>query len=133
MIDAESRVFTAIRNTVTAQYPSAKVESTLNLSPSSFPFVSVEEIDNRTVDETADSWSNENHVSVTYEINVYSNKADGKKAEAKSIFALADTEMLSMGFQRSMHQPVSMDDSTKYRIVSRYRATIDKNYNFFRR
>jgi len=133
MVDVESRVFTAVHLAVTTSYPSAKVESTLNLSPSAFPFVSVEEIDNQTYDGTVDSESNENHVAVTYEVNVYSNKAEGKKAEAKAIFTIIDDVMLGMGFTRSMRQPVNMDDSTKYRIISRYRAVISKDYKFYRR
>lgn len=133
MIDIENQVFTAVRTAVITEYSDAKIESVLNLSPAEFPFVSVEEISNGSVEQSIDSGSNENHGAVTYEINVYSNKIAGRKAEAKSILAIADGVMLELGFVRSMTSPINMNDGTKYRIIARYTAVVSQDEIIFRR
>ena len=69
-----------------------------------------------------------------YEINVYSNKAKGKKAECKAIVAVVDSEMMTMGFTRMMLNPIqNMNDATVYRILGRYRAVVSKTNVIYRR
>jgi hypothetical protein len=69
-----------------------------------------------------------------YEVNVYSNKVTGKKSECKAIIALIDREMLALGFVRSTLTPVpNMNDSTIYRMVARYRATVSSDNKIYRR
>ena len=70
-----------------------------------------------------------NAVSVMYEMNVYSNKASGKKAEAKAIVNAADEFFTSIGFTRTFREQIpNLKDATIYRIVCRYEAVIDKNF-----
>ena len=133
MIDIENQVFTEIYNLVTASYPNAKIESTLNLNPSEFPCVCVEEISNTTLESTIDSTSNENHATVTYEVNIFTNKTVGKKSDAKDILNLIDTLMIGFGFVRISKEPVALSEGTKYRIVTRYRAVVSKNQTLYRR
>jgi hypothetical protein len=91
-------------------------------------------MDNATRTDTIDSGSNENHANVMYEVNVYSNRATGKKSECKEIIALIDKEMLALGFSRATLTPVpNMNDSTIYRMVGRYRATVSANHEICRR
>ena len=85
MIDIENEVLTLIYNAVHPEYPTAKFESVLNLSPSAFPCICVEELENTSRQTSADSGSNERHANVTYEINVFTNDVSGKKAAAKNI------------------------------------------------
>ena len=76
----------------------------------------------------------ENHAEVMYELNVYSNKAKGKKAECKEIAAFIDSKMSALGFTRIMLTPIpNMDDATIYRMTGRYKALISKNNEIFRR
>ena len=76
----------------------------------------------------------ENHVSVLYEVNIYSNKKVGKKAECREIAALIDERMLALGFTRKMLQPIpNLDDATIYRMVGRYSAIVSKNKVIYRR
>jgi len=133
MIDVETQIFDKVYNAVIAVYPNADVVSETVLAPSAFPCVSLEEADNYSTRNTRDSGSNENHVDVMYELNVYTNKTVGKKAECKAIFALVDNTLLSLGFTRTSKTPVSMDDSTKYRLTGRYIATVSKNEIIYRR
>lgn len=133
MISYENEIFTKIATRLRAEFDDIFVASTLNLNPSKFPCVYIEEADNYPLYRTQDTGSIENHVGLMYEVNVFSNKASGKKAEAKSIFAILDEEFMAMGFRRQTLQPLSLDDSTKYRLVGRYTAVADKNKVIYRR
>ena len=134
MIDIENAVVNAVAIKVREQYPNIDVVGEYVKSPSSFPAVSLVEMDNSVNTETIDSGSNENHVNVMYEVNVYSNKTIGKKSECKAIIALIDEEMLALGFVRSTLTPVpNMNDSTIYRMVGRYRATVSSSHEIYRR
>ena len=63
------------------------------------------------------------------ECNIYSNKASGKKAEAKAIANTLDTAFETIGFTRTMrNQVANFNDATIYRIVCRYEAIIDKDF-----
>ena len=76
----------------------------------------------------------ENHAQVLYEVNVYSNKTSGKKAECKAIIALIDSKMEALGFTRTLMNPVpNEEDATVYRMVARYRAIVSKNKTIYRR
>ena len=134
MIDIENEVFDKVAKRVREQFPNIFMVGEYVKSPSSFPAVSLMEMDNSIRESTVDSGSNENHANVMYEVNVYSNKTTGKKSECKAIVALIDQEMSAMGFVRSTLTPVPNEyDSTIYRMVGRYRATVSSNHKIFRR
>ena len=134
MIDIENAVFNTVVTKVREQFPNIYMVGEYVKSPSSFPAVSLVEMDNATRTDTIDSGSNENHANVMYEVNVYSNRATGKKSECKEIIALIDKEMLALGFARATLTPVpNMNDSTIYRMVGRYRATVSAKHEICRR
>lgn len=134
MIDIESPVFDRVDARVREVFPDIFMTGEYVNSPASFPAASIVEMDNSTRIETVDSGSNENHANVMYEVNVYSNKTVGKKSQCKKIIALIDEEMLAMGFSRSTLTPVpNENDSTIYRMVGRYRATVSSDLKIFRR
>ena len=89
---------------------------------------------NTAYDRTQTSGSVENHASLMYEVNVYSNKQSGKKSECKAIATLIDNELATLGFSRTMLQPIpNMDDATIYRMTGRYTAVISKEKTLYRR
>lgn len=134
MIDIETQVFDRVSKAVRKSFGDAFVTSEYVRMPPSFPAVSLIEMDNTPLVSTQDSSSVENHASLMYELNVYSNKAAGKKAECKSIAAVVDMEMAAMGFTRIMLNPIpNMDDATIYRITGRYRAVVSQNEILYRR
>jgi hypothetical protein len=134
MIDIENAVFNRVVTRVREVFPDIFMTGEYVKSPPSFPAGSLVEMDNSTRIETIDSGSNENHANVMYEVNVYSNKATGKKSECKAIIALIDEEMLALGFQRVSITPVpNMNDSTIYRMVARYKATVSSKHEIIRR
>ena len=134
MIDIENEVFTRVATRIREQFPDIFMVGEYVSSPPSFPAASLMEMDNSILESTVDSGSNENHASVMYEVNVFSNKTTGKKTECKAILALIDTEMTGMGFVRSTLTPVPNEyDSTIYRMVGRYRAAVSSDHKLFRR
>ncbi len=134
MIDIEYAIFNRVAMKVREVFPGIFMTGEYVKSPSSFPAVSLVEMDNGTRTDTIDSGSNENHANVMYEVNVYSNKSTGKKSECKAIIALIDKEMLAMGFSRVTLTPVPNEyDSTIYRMVARYRASVSDNNTIYRR
>ena len=134
MIDIENDVFDTVAAKVRAKYNDIYMVGEYVKTPPKFPCVSLMEMDNQTYQLTEDSGSVENHVSVMYEVNIYSNKTVGKKSECKAIASLIDEQMLALGFARTMLQPIpNLDDATIFRMVGRYSAIISKDKVFFRR
>lgn len=134
MINIENEIFNTVASTVRDEYPDAYVVGEYVKSPSRFPCVSIVEIDNSVYDRTQSSSSLENHAEVTYEVNIYSNKTSGKKSECKALASLIDDEFATLGFSRTMLQPIpNMNDATVYRMVGRYEGVVSKDKNIFRR
>lgn len=133
MIDFENQIFTAVKTKLLSEFPKLKVSGSLVSIPSDFPFVYLAEIDNHPDTRTRDTESNENHVIVSYELTVYSNKAEGKKAEAKKIHSVADDILNRMGFTRYNRQIVYLTEGTVCRLISRYTAEIGKDGTIYRR
>lgn len=128
MIDIEPIVFEAVKNAVSP----VKCSPTYQDRSKVFPLVTVEEHDNSVYEKTQDSGNIENHARVLYEVNVYSNLASGKKAQAKQLIHKVDEVMANFGFVRSYCKPTpNLADSTVYRITARYRAVIDKDQNIY--
>lgn len=125
MIDVSNEVFTRVAKAIRGKYFTAKVTGEYIRRPSEFPTVTLDEIENTTVDRLEDSSQNENFVGVTYRLQVFSNKQGGKRAEAREIFATADAEMRSMGFRRVTYTTTpEIYESTIYSITATYEAVV---------
>ena len=134
MIDVEADIFNEVSQRVRDKYPGIFMTGEYVRSPSSFPCVSLIEVDNSTLRDTQTNEGKENHVVVMYELNVYSNKTKGKKAECKEIIGFIDEILMGLNFTRVMMEPIpNQDDVTVYRMLGRYRAVISKNNEIFRR
>lgn len=128
MIDLENDIYTAIATRLRTDYPGIYISPEYVPVPSNFPAVSVVEADNRVV-ENMRTLQIENAAHVMYEVQIFSAKANGKKAEAKAIAETVDEFLTSIGFTRTMKNQVpNMNDATIYRIVCRYEAIIDKDF-----
>lgn len=134
MIDIENQIFDNISNVVRTHYPEIYMTGEYVNVPPSFPSVSLVQKSNPTYKRTQTSDSNENHVDVMFEVNIYSNKKTGKKAECKDIARIIDNQFLQLGFDRTMLEPVdNVNDSTIYRIVGRYVAIVSKEEVIYRK
>ena len=134
MIDIETEVFSTVSEKVREQYPKIFITGEYVKSPSSFPCVSLIEVDNQIYRNTRTTEYIENHAQVVYEVNVYSNRTKGKKAECKEILGFVDKQLKALGFTRTLMTPVPNEvDATVYRMVARYRAIVSKENVIYRR
>lgn len=132
MIDCENEVYTRLAKPLREAFPGIHIAGEYVKAPSAFPHVSITQSDNTVMYNRLDSGDGETAI-VMFEINIYSNKTDGKKTECKNIAKAIDTILFHMNFRRMSMIPVpNMEDATIYRITARYRAVTDGKY-FYRR
>lgn len=126
MIDLQNEIFTLVANSVRTTHRGTTVTGEYTRSPSEFPTVTLDEIENVTVASLVDSSDEEKFAGLTYRMQVFSNKIGGKKAEARSIFATADKVMLDLGFRRITYTTTpEIYNSTIYSITATYEAIAD--------
>lgn len=134
IIDLESPLFTEIAGALRSEYKGVTVYGEYVPAPAGFPSVSIVEMDNSTFLPTWSNRATEQYAFVMYEVNVYSNLTEGKKAQAKAIMDTIDTMLQEYGFERITVTPVqNMNDATIYRMVGRYRAVVGDDLTVYRR
>lgn len=134
MIDFCNEIFSAVAAAVRKEHSSATVMGEYTRTPSKFPCVTLDEIENVTVEELVDSSDAEHFSGVTYRLQAFSNRTGRKKSEAREIFATADKVMLGLGFRRVTYTTTpEIYDSTIYSIQATYRAVIDVNGVIYKR
>lgn len=133
MIDVEAKIYTPVAAALRAAFQGIEVSGDYSKIPSVFPFVSMVEADNFTSTNRLDTGDSEKFVTLMYEINVYSNRGEGKKSECKAIMQVIDEIMYRMNFTRIALAPVpNLSKPTIYRMTARYRAETDGT-NLYRR
>lgn len=134
MIDIENELFRILATKLRARYSNIFITGDYAIVPPSFPCVSIVEMDNTPYRKTQTQNDMENHVTVMYEVDVFSNKTSGKKSECKAIIALIDEEMLKLGFDRTFLNPLpNQENTTVYRMKGRYVAVVSKDQVIYRR
>lgn len=136
MIDIESQVFTTVATALREAYGASNIYVTGEYvsQPPKFPAVFIVEMDNSVDLRGRDTANIENYASVMYQIDVFSNKNTGKKAQAKEIMALVDGQFAALGFSRTFLNPVqNMNDATVYRMTARYQAVVGNDQTIYRR
>lgn len=136
MIDIESKVFTTVATALRDAYGAANiyVAGEYVPQPPRFPAVFIVEMDNSVDVRGRDTANIENFADVMYQVDVYSNKNTGKKAQAKEIIALADEQFAALGFTRTFLNPVqNLNDATVYRMTARYQAAVGRDETIYRR
>lgn len=134
MIDFQNEIFTRVATAVRSKHEGVTVTGEYTRSPSKFPTVTLDEIENISVDELIDSSDEEKYSGLGYRLQVFSNKVGGKKAEARAIFSTADNELCGLGFRRVTYSTTpEFYDSTIYSITATYEAIIDVNGIIYKR
>jgi len=125
MIDVNNEVFTAVAEAVRYGHIGTTVIGESLRTPSKLPTLTLDETQNVMVDSLEDSSDEEKYAGVTYRLQVFSGKTSGKKAEARAIFATADSVLRKMGFRRVTYTTTpEIYDSTVYNITATYEAVI---------
>lgn len=122
MIDIENKVLDTVFAAVRNQYTNANCYGEYVAVPAGFPCVCLYEQSNTTYRRSQDTDLHEHQSNLMYSCNVYSDKANGKKAEARAIAKLVDETMQRMKFTRTFFEPLPNLDRTVYRITMRYEA-----------
>ena len=128
MIDLENDIFDYAAKALRAAHTGIDVAAEYVEMPAKFPHVSIVEADNRILERMRTN-NIENAIQSMFECNIYSNKASGKKYEAKAIANTLDDVLSGIGFTRTFREQVpNLRDATIYRIVCRYEAVIDRDF-----
>ena len=131
MIDCENEVYTRVAKVLREKFPGIDIAGEYVNAPSVFPHVSITQSDNAVI--SGRMTGSAEMAQVMFEVNVYSNKAEGKKTECKTIMNEIDKTLFAMNFKRLALTPVpNMEDATIYRLVARYRVATDGTH-FYRR
>lgn len=134
MLDFQNEIFTEVATSVRSKHEGTTVTGEYTRSPSEFPTVTLDEIENVTVAELVDSSHEEKYAGLGYRLQVFSNKTGGKKTEARAIFATADEVMRRLGFRRVTYSVTpEIYDSTVYSIMVTYEAIVDMNGIIYKR
>lgn len=134
MIDRLNEVFTTVATAVREAHTGTTVSGEYVRTPSKFPAVTLDEVENVTVGALVDSSDEEKFSGVTCRLQVFSNLTSGKKAEARTIFATADAEMRQMGFRRVTYTTTpEIYNSTIYSITATYEGVVSANGYVYKR
>lgn len=131
MIDFSNEIFNAVAKDLRAAYNGIKVVGEYVQSPTAFPTVTIDEISNWPVHQ--DTAVQNKYAQVSYRVQVFSNKTNGKRAQAREIYGRLDELLQSLGFQAVSYTTTpAIYNSEVYCITATYNAVIDRNGVIYR-
>lgn len=131
MIDYSNEIFNTVAELLLQAYPDIEVKGEYVETPASFPCVSIEETSNTPLH--LDSASTAKYALVRYRVQIFSNKASGKRAEARTIFQSVDEQMQKLNlFCKSMTTTPTVYHASIYQITATYEGTVDANGTIYR-
>ena len=134
MFNIERELFTAVANEVLASYPACRIVNAFVYAPDSFPCVAMVFSDDGTPYKMFDSSRNDNFRDITATVDVYTNKVDGKKAEAEAIMQIIIDKLIPLNFTMVSCKPNSnISNAQNYRLTATFTATVDASGNIYRR
>ncbi len=126
MIDIEKLVYTTVHDAIKAEYPNCTISDEPPELAAKFPHVTIRETGNRTYAKTQDNDPTEHHAKVVYDIDVYSDKQNGRKKVCKAILDIADRKMQEMLFTRVLKNELPTINRTIMRLKGRYEAVVEE-------
>lgn len=124
MINVENLVFDTVFNAVRTVYPSIEINKGFIEETAVFPCIIIREVNNIPVEETNTDDCAENYTRLTYQVDVYSNKAGSARSECKDLLELVDTTMQSMKFRRTHTSEPFNINRTLFRQYTRYTVIV---------
>ena len=126
MIDIESLVFDTVYNQLNQQFSTIYVTAGFDERKASYPSVIVRETGNVPYQRGNTDSCAENFTTVTYEIEVISNKCDMGRSECKKILSAVDDIMTGMKFRRIYKSNPSNINRSAFNQFARYEAIVGK-------
>ena len=131
MIDVSNEIFDAVAKDLRSAYEEIKVVGEYVASPSLFPTVTIDEIQN--VPTHLDSARRNKYALVTYRVQVFSNLKTGKRRQAREIYARLDDVLQELGlFAVTFTTTPTIYNSEIYCITATYEAVVDRNGVIYR-
>ena len=126
MIDIENLVFDTVFNAVRTVHSNMNVTKGFIEENAKFPCIVVREVNNVPLERTNTDDCAENFSRLTYQIDVYSDKAGTQRSECRDLLNLVDGIMQTMKFKRiHMNEPLNIKRSI-FRQYARYSVIADK-------
>ena len=131
MIDKSNEIFNAVATDLRSLYSGIKVVGEYVATPTVFPTITLDEIQN--IPTHLDSASENKFAEVLYRVQVFSNSPDGKRAQARSIYGSVDAKMQALGLLAVSYSTTpAIYNSEIYSITATYRGVIDRNGVIYR-
>lgn len=131
MIDISNEIFDAVAKDLRSAYEEIKVVGEYVASPTLFPTVTIDEIQN--VPTHLDSAASNKYALVTYRVQVFSNLKTGKRRQAREIYARLDDVLQELGlFAVTFSTTPTIYNSEVYCITATYEAVVDRNGVIYR-
>ena len=125
MIDIEAKIYSPIRTALVNAYDGIYVTSEPTATTAKFPAVSIVQQDNYMSINKLDNSGVERFATIMFQVDVYSNKASGRKSQCKEIMNVVDNMLFALNFTRLSLTPIPMANDGYYRLSARYRAETD--------
>ena len=125
MIDIEAKIYSPIRTALMNAYDGIFVTSEPTATSAKFPAVSIVQEDNYMSINKLDNSGTERFATLMFQVDVYSNKASGRKSQCKDIMNTIDTMLFALNFTRLSLVPIPMANEGYYRLTARYRVETD--------
>ena len=126
MIDVENLVFDTVFNGVQTVRNDVAVSKGFIEENATFPCIVIRETNNVPVDEMNTDPCAENFTRLTYQIEVFSDKAGTARSECRLLLNIVDGIMQNMKFRRTyMSEPFNVN-RTIFRQYTRYTVIVDK-------
>lgn len=136
MIDKSNEVFDRTMTYVINSIPGLTEEnfgSDETSAPPTFPFIQIVQTRDITYKDGQDDRPQENFAILLFQVEVFSNKAEGKRSECRKIISVVDGFMHRMNFSRESGAFVeNQSNNSIARYVATYSVLANENY-FYRR
>lgn len=127
MLDFSDEIYSWLTYSLREKFTKIYTTQEETPAPPVIPAVSIVQKRNVTYQRTRDACL-ENHVSVMFQMDIYTNDKDNKKRQAEEIRDTVSDLMQSIGFNRTMCEPTpNLADMSIYRITMRFTGIIGKD------
>jgi hypothetical protein len=129
MINIFNQLYTGLSTALGSEVSMSSVDTN---TPSTYPFVSMVEIDDSIYEEGIDSGAIENFVEKDFEITIYTQQPN-KKAKSDALLEKIDNYFFDLGFVRKTKYNYPESDESIYHVIARYTCVCSKNKTIYRR
>ena len=131
MLDFSNEIFNAVAKHLRSLYKGIQVKGEYVSTPAKFPTVTIDEISNVPVE--LDSDKTNKYADILYRVQVFSNKENGKRAEAREIYKAVDEKLMELGlFAKSFTTTPAIYNSEIYSITATYGGIISRDGVIYR-